>query len=89
MKQFNELSKDDQRLICEVMRLRNEAALSIINGRWIDNSGEIDYNIRSMSGMTEMYNLIEDIKQAQMSLYSFFTKKEIEKKIKRVRELEA
>lgn len=36
----------------------------------------------------ELYTLIEDIKESQMSLYHTFSKQEIEGKLKRIRELE-
>ena len=39
--------------------------------------------------MTELYTLIEDIKEYEMSMYSFFTSEEIAEKRKRISELEA
>lgn len=36
----------------------------------------------------ELYTLIEDIKQAQMSLYPMFSNEEVEMKLKRIRELQ-
>ena len=39
--------------------------------------------------MTELYTLIEDIKEYEMSMYSYFTQDQITEKRKRVSELEA
>jgi len=57
MKQFNELSKDDQRLICEVMRLQNEAALSALDGFRVDNSEEIESNFKNMSYDAKLHTI--------------------------------
>jgi len=57
MKQFNELSKDDQRLICEVMRLQNEAALSALDGCRVDNSEEIESNFKNMSYDAKLHTI--------------------------------
>lgn len=39
--------------------------------------------------MTELYTLIEDIKEYEMSMYSTFNRVEITEKRKRISELEA
>lgn len=39
--------------------------------------------------MTELQTLIEDVKEYEMSMYSFFTSEEITAKRKRISELEA
>lgn len=57
MKQFNELSKEDQELILEVMRLQNEAARSALDGGWVDNSEEIKSKFRNMSHDAKLHTI--------------------------------
>lgn len=49
MKEFNELSKEDQKLICEAMKLHSEAMQNIIDGIHIDNSEEFRSKLETMS----------------------------------------
>jgi len=44
---------------------------------------------REGENVTELYTLIEDIKEYEMSMYSMFTHEQITEKRKRISELEA
>lgn len=55
MKEFTTFSKEDQRLICEVRRLQNEAAISALTGKIVDNSAEFEACVKNMSYEARLY----------------------------------
>jgi len=61
MKQFSEFSKEDQRLICEAMRINNDTMLNALDGKIVDNSDEFEACINNMSKDAKLF-LIEILK---------------------------
>jgi len=63
MKQFTEFTQEDQKLICEAMRINNEGALSAMQGIYIDNSEEFKNVIQNMGKEAKEY-MIEILKSS-------------------------
>lgn len=63
MKEFATFSKEDQRLICEAMRINNDAALSALKGNYVDNSAEFKACLQNMSDDAKVY-MIELLEQS-------------------------
>jgi len=61
MKEFNEFSKEDQKLICEAMWMNNDTALNALKGNVVDHSTEFKSCIQNMSNdaKTHLITLLE------------------------------
>ena len=62
MKEFSELSKEDQKLICEAMSIHNEVMSSIIKGVYVNKDEELKNKCKNMSNDAKEY-MIEILTQ--------------------------